>query len=168
MAFCGRCGASISTGSAFCSSCGQRSDSTAVTASGAAVQLAKASEQTFFQDDDIFVTNTRFVKGRETFAMSGITSVMSFALAPSKKGPIVLIVIGCFLCLIAMQANILGLVIFGAILLGLGIWWLTRIKKEYHVRLMTASGERDAMWSHNADYINNVVSAITQAIVHRG
>ena len=114
------------------------------------------------------MTNIRFVKGRETFAMSGVTSVMSFTLVPSKKGPIVLIVIGSLLCLLAMQANIIGLVIFGAILFGLGIWWLTRIKKEYHVRLMTASGERDAMWSHNADYITNVVSAITEAIVHQG
>lgn len=167
MPFCSSCGANLTSGSVFCNKCGQGVTSQATTASGAAVQPAKAGEHKFFEDGDVLVTNTRFVRGNETFAMSGITSVKSFTEVPSKKGPIVVIVIGALVFLALMQSNIGGALV-GAVLVALGIWWLRRIKDIHHVRLVTASSERDAMGSTDGAYINNVVTAINQAIVHRG
>ena len=61
-----------------------------------------------------------------------------------------------------------GAVVFGVLLIALGVWWLRSIKNIYHVRLMTASGERDALNSPNGEYIATIVGAINQAIVHRG
>lgn len=132
-----------------------------------AVHPVKVTERQFFEDHNILVTNSRLVKGAETFAMSGITSVMSFTEVPSKKGPIILMVVGGLMFLASIQSS-LGVASFGAILVALGVWWLGRIKNVYHVRLMTASGERDALNSRDGAYIASIVQAINQAIIHRG
>jgi len=165
MPFCSNCGAALSLGSR-CSSCGQSSSGTS-TAVAVADKPTAVPEQRFFDDQNILVTNARLVRGSETFAMSGITSVMSFTEIPSKKGPIILIVIGGIIFLASMQSSWRA-AIFGAILLGAGIWWLRSIKNVYHVRLMTASGERDALHSHDGEYISKIVGAVNQAIIHRG
>jgi len=166
MPFCSSCGGTLSPGSAFCNNCGQ-STSQSSTATAVAVQPTKTSEQRFFEDQNILVTNSRLVRGSETFAMSGITSVLSFTEVPSKKGPISLLVIGGLISLASMQSS-WGAVVFGVLLIALGVWWLRSIKNIYHVRLMTASGERDALNSPNGEYIATIVGAINQAIVHRG
>ena len=167
MAFCGNCGASVSSGSAFCNNCGQSVSSQATTATGAAVQPARVKEQTFFEGEGVLVTNTRLVRGNETFAMSGITSVSSFTEVPSKKGPFVVIAVGVLVFLVSIQSS-LGAALVGVALVGLGIWWFRSIKDVYHVRLVTASGERDALTSPNIEYVAGIVGAINQAIVHRG
>ena len=169
MAFCSSCGTNIPSGGAFCNNCGQpvSAISPEVTTDTAAAQPARSAEQKFFEDHNICVTNTRILKGNETFAMSGVTSVMAFTEVPSKKGPIILVVFGGLILLGSAARSIVGAV-FGAVLVALGIWWMRSIKNNYHVRLMTASGEKDAMSSPNAEYIGNVVKAINQAIVHRG
>jgi hypothetical protein len=99
--------------------------------------------------------------------MSGITSVTSFPEIPSKKGPIILALIGGLIFLAAMQSS-WGGALFGVLLMALGIWWFRSIKNIYHVRLVTASGQRDAMSSPNADCIATIVGAINEAIIHRG
>lgn len=158
MSFCSSCGTALSDGSAFCRSCGQ-------SASGGA-DSGRSSEHTFFQGPDVLVTNTRLVRGNETFAMSGVTSVSSFTEVPSKKGPIILIAVGVLAVLSFKSSAAVGLI--GIILLALGIWWFRSIKNLFHVRLVTASGERDALSSRDGQYVGEIVGAVSQAIVHRG
>jgi Family of unknown function (DUF6232) len=167
MAFCSKCGVTIVAGSAFCNGCGQPVNSQGPVMEGAPSQAARSVEHKFFDDGNTLVTNTRVVRGNVTFAMSGITSVKSFPEFPSKKGPIALIVIGALTFLAALRSSV-GVALSGAVLVALGIWWLRSIKTIYHVRLVTASSEKDAVGDTNAQYINSIVDAINQAIIHRG
>jgi len=167
MAFCGSCGANLSSGSGFCTSCGQPVTSQSASAAPTPVQPPRSNEQTFFKGEDILVTNTRLIRGNETFAMSGITSVSSFTEVPSKKGPIIVVVVGVLVLLGGAQSGV-WVALLGAAIIGLGIWWFRSIKNVYHVRLVTASGERDALGSRNMEYVGKIVGAINQAIVHRG
>jgi hypothetical protein len=98
--------------------------------------------------------------------MSGVTSVSSFTEVPSKKGPIILIAVGVLAVLSFKSSAAVGLI--GIILLALGIWWFRSIKNLFHVRLVTASGERDALSSRDGQYVGEIVGAVSQAIVHRG
>lgn len=167
MSFCSGCGGNLVAGSLFCNQCGQSVVSSATTANGAAVQPARTPEHTFLQDENVLVTNTRFVRANETFAMAGVTSVASFTKIPSKKGPIIIIVIGALVFLASLQSSIGGAIV-GAALIAVGILWFRSIKNIYSVRLVTASSERDAFSSTDGSYINTIVSAVNQAIVHRG
>ena len=164
MAFCSGCGANIPSGSSSCGSCGQ-----AVILASAPVtaQPVRATEHTFFEGNGVLVTNTRFVKDNETFAMSGVTSVRSHTIVPSKKGPIILIVLGALVLLGSSQAGA-GAAIAGIAMIALGVLWLRSKKDVYYVRLVTSSGERDAVPSLDMAYITKIVAAVNQAIIHRG
>lgn len=122
------------------------------------------SEKTFFNADGISVTNARVVIGGQTYAMSGITSVRSIEEKPSRKGPIILGIIGA-ICLLPGEA---AAIVFGLILIGLAVLWFIMTKPTYHVGLVSASGESKALSSKDAAYISKIVTAINEAIIARG
>jgi len=121
-----------------------------------------AEEKTFFQYEDVTVTNTRFMVGAQTFAMSNITSVKASKQDPNRLWPIVLIVIGVLAMVGDGSVAVVG--IFG----GSGVIWLVMQKTMYHVMLTTAGGETSALRSEQKDYIEKVVKALNDAIVSRG
>lgn len=166
MSVCSACGATLSALSSFCSSCGT---SVPVLSNSLkpSVRPTANNEQTFFQRGQVLVTNTRFVRANETFAMAGVTSVSSLTEVPPKKWPILIVVLGGLTVLLGLQSSITAVVI-GVGLAALGVWWFRSIKNVHHVRLVTASGERDALSSTDGAYIAEIVAAISQAIVHRG
>jgi hypothetical protein len=51
-------------------------------------------EKTFFEYDDVKVTNARFISGSQTYAMSNVTSVKAFEEKPSRLWGIVVLLIG--------------------------------------------------------------------------
>ncbi|MGB5158067.1 MAG: DUF6232 family protein [Desulfobacterales bacterium] len=122
-----------------------------------------AEEQIFLNENGVSVSNSRMMYEGQTHAMSGITSVKSFENKPSRKGPIILIVIG-ILALAGGKNTIIGALIF----LGGGIaWWIAQ-KAEYSVLLTSASGEAKAYTSKDGDFVRKIVNAVNEAIVHRG
>jgi hypothetical protein len=167
MAFCGGCGSNVPVGSGFCTNCGQPTNAEQAAVKITPAQPARVAEQKFFEADGVLVTNTRFVRGNETFAMSGVTSVRAHTVVPPKTGPIILIIFGAIVALASLQSSLPGVVV-GIVIAGLGIVWFRGIKNSYFVRLVTASGERDAVSSFDANYIAGIVEAVNQAIVHRG
>jgi proline racemase len=120
-------------------------------------------EKSFFTQGGVSVTNARFIAHGQTYAMSGVTSVKQFRQDPSRKGPIILGVIG----LLAMAGG--GKAVFVALLLlaGAVAWWLSQ-KPEFSVLLSSASGEAKALTSRDGKFISDVVNALNDAIVHRG
>jgi len=120
-------------------------------------------EKTFLSDGGVTVTNARFIVPSQTYAMSGITSVKSFEEQPSRKGPIILIVIGV-LALFAGKSTIVVALLF----LAAGIAWWVLEKATYHVLLSSASGEAKALSGKNREWVGRVVTALNDAIVHRG
>ncbi len=166
MPFCASCGGTLTSDSGFCGKCGQLI--VANPQATAAIQAPRVAEKTFFESDGVLVTNTRLVKkDGETFAMSGVTSVASYAEVPSKKWPIILMVLGILVLLSSIRSSIAG-VLIGVALTALAIWWFRSIKNIYKVRLVTASGQRDAIADTNREYISKIVDAVSGAIVYRG
>lgn len=123
-------------------------------------------EQVFYHKGDVMVTNTRFVVPGQTFAMSGVTSVRS---SEGRKdiNPAILIIpilglIGTFIV-----GGTIGNILLTLSLLVMVLTSVIR-KKLYHVSLTTSSGEQRALMSPDRTYVEEVVSALNQAIVHRG
>lgn len=117
------------------------------------------SETTFFSEEGVMVTQARFVVPGKTFAMSGVTSVGARTIPPSKKPPIIVMLLG---------VPLLALYGFGLLLIAGGIIWLTQLKPQHTVVLTTASGEASAYSSSDAGLIHRIVAAATDAIVARG
>lgn len=122
------------------------------------------AEQTFFNQNGITVTNARVIMGGQTYAMSGITSVRSIEEVPSRKGSIILGIIGILVMIVAKPMAIL----IGLILVGIAVAWFIATKPTYYVGLVTAAGESRALNSKDAEYISNIVNAINEAIIARG
>jgi len=117
-------------------------------------------EKTFFEYEDVKVTNSRFISGSQTYAMSNVTSVKAFEEKPKRLGGIVVLIIGLG---IAVNTPIVGLVIAAA-----AGYYLYQQKTMYHVMLATAGGEVSALKTHQREYLNKVVGALNDAIVARG
>lgn len=120
------------------------------------------NEFTFYQDENVTVTQSRFVTNSKTYAMRNISSVHIFEIIKSKTLPITMIIIGV-LMLFSNVSRVLGL-----ILLTLGIFILAFTKNEFSVRISTNSGEVNSIVSKDRLYIQNIVSALNDAIVYRG
>lgn len=117
-------------------------------------------EKTFFEYDDVKVTNARFISGGQTYAMSNVTSVKAFEEKPSRLWGILGLLIGLA---IASNNTVVGLLIAGVAAL-----YLYQQKTIYHIMLATAGGETSALKTHQREYLSKVVTALNEAIVHRG
>ncbi len=120
------------------------------------------NEVQFYQDSSVTVTQSRFVTHSKTYAMRNISSVHIFEIIKSKTKAVVTIVFGLFL-LFSKDIFWIGLII-----IALGIWWFTAIKNEYAVRISTNAGEANSIISKDKKYIQKIVSALNEAIIHRG
>jgi hypothetical protein len=118
------------------------------------------SEKQFFHYEDVKITNTRFVNGAQTYAMSNVTSVKSFEQKPKRLGGILVLLVGL---LIAMNTPVAGLLIAASA----GVY-LAMQKTMYHVMLATAGGEVSALKTTQREYLEKVVFALNEAIVYRG
>ena len=117
-------------------------------------------EQVFFQYEGVRVTNTRFIVDGQTFAMNNITSVKPMEKKPSRFWPILLIVLGV---IPAFNGTYEPLIFVAA-----GIAWFVSQKTVYHVMLHTAGGETSALKTFQREYLDKVVTALNNAIIHRG
>lgn len=120
------------------------------------------NELVFYQDNSVKVTQSRFITNSKTYAMRNISSVHVFEIIKSRKLPIALLVIG-FLMVFSDDARTVAL-----ILMAVGGLLLFLIKNEYAVRISTNSGEANSIISRDRAYIETIVEALNQAIIHRG
>nr|WP_282560861.1 DUF6232 family protein [Providencia alcalifaciens] len=96
--------------------------------------------------------------------MNGVTSVKRGETNPSKVAPIIMCIIGAIALINGTATSFL----VGAILIILGVLWFRAIKPEYIVFLNSASGESQALSSKDRKYIDDVINALNNAIIHRG
>lgn len=118
-------------------------------------------ERTFFEYEDVKVTNARFVNGGQTFAMNNVTSVKPFEKKPSRVGGIVVLGIG--LIVMTNSSFMAGLLVALA-----AAYYLYQQKTIYHILLSTSAGETTALVTYQRAYLNSVIAALNDAIVHRG
>ena len=117
-------------------------------------------ETTFFEYEGVRVTNTRFIVEGQTFAMNNITSVKPLEQKPNRLLPGLLIAIGVLPALNGAYG--------GLVLSAIGIAWWAMQKTVYHIMLHTAGGETSALKTFQKEYLQKVVTALNNAIVHRG
>lgn len=120
-------------------------------------------EKSFFNQGNVSVSNSRFIVDGQTYAMNGVTSVKTGRKNPSRTGPIILGIVG----LISMGGGI-GTIIVGLAMIGLAVYWWVNQKSELSVVLNSSSGEAQALSSKDSVYIDDVVEALNNAIIHRG
>ncbi len=121
-------------------------------------------EKIFFSAGNVSVSNSRFIVNGQTYAMNGVTSVKTGRKNPSRMGPILLGIIAAFLLL----SGSVGRFIFGALLSTLAVFVWRNQKPELTVVLNSSSGEAKALTSSDAGFINGVIAALNNSIVHRG
>ena len=121
------------------------------------------AEQTFFNENGVTVTNSRFITPGQTYAMSGVTSIRKLKITPSYKAPIITAIIG----FISLGFGDSGIAI-GILLIIAGIAWFILNKPTFVVVLSSASGEQEALSSKDEEFISRVVNALNEAIVARG
>lgn len=126
------------------------------------MQTQTQNEVTFYNEAGVLVTQSRYVTRSKTYAMRNISSVHTFEIVKSKTLPIVLIIVGA-LMLLSDAARVVG----GFILL-IGVAILVSIKNEYAVRISTNSGEANSIISKDRGYVQGIVNALNEAIIHRG
>lgn len=122
-------------------------------------------EKEFYNNDGVSVTNARFRVGTNTYAMNGVTSVKRGQTEPNRAAPIVLGIIGLITVFVATG---LGAKAFGVLMVVLAIFWVKKLTPEYSVYLNSASGESQALSSKDKLYIDKVINALNESIVHRG
>ena len=121
-------------------------------------------EKVFFDKGSVSVSNSRFIVHGQTYAMNGVTSVKQAINNPPRFWPIVVGFIG----LIIILGGTAGSIISGGIIFGLAIYWWTQQKPDWIVVLSSSSGETRALSSKDHAFINGVIQALNDSIIHRG
>ncbi len=165
MPYCGSCGKSTSDASQFCTNCGSSS-------STANHDTKSKAENVLLDENGFFVSSARFVHNKQTYAMSGVTSVNQYIEQPSRKWPIIIIIFGVltFFQSLAFINTVPGVLsaIIGAMLILLGVWLYRRKVPLYGVVLHSASGQQRAAECPDRMFIERIISALNQAIILRG
>jgi hypothetical protein len=156
---CGECSNSFSDKAQSCPTCGAPN---VETSNGS----LRGSDQVFFSDRGVKVTTSLFsLPGSRTFAMSGVTSVRMWEKKPSRLVPILL---GCLSLLLCVALPEHGAKVFWGLLTIASLVWFVLLKPTYIVVLNTASGESQALKDKSRQWIQRVVDALNECIVHRG
>jgi hypothetical protein len=122
-------------------------------------------EKVFFEYDDVKVTNSRFINGANTYAMSGITSIK----LREKKPDMIDVAICAFISMICLF-NSMGnsfLIVPALIFAGLAYFLYKKKQTLYAIILSTAGGESEGLLSNQLEYTTQVVNALNQAVIYR-
>lgn len=121
----------------------------------------RMEERVFFEYGDVKVTNARFINGGQTYAMNNVTSVKPYEKKPSRLIGLVVLLAG--IVIMVESSFITGLLITLAV-----AFYLYQQKSIYHILLSTSAGETTALVTYQRNYLNDVIAALNDAIVHRG
>ncbi|QKM52186.1 DUF6232 family protein [Burkholderia glumae] len=118
-------------------------------------------ETVFLQHGNVTVTNTRFIVPGQTYAMSNVTSIKHVEKAPSRA-------LGVFVAIVGLLLLFAKVWVFGLAAIAIGVFVAWNAKGQYDVVLHTASGEVRAFQSPDRGLVQQIVSALNQAVVFRG
>lgn len=126
------------------------------------METALPNEVNFYQDGAVTVTQSRLVTHSKTYAMRNISSVHLFEIEKSKRLPLLLLIAGVLL-VFGEETRIAA----AALILAGGFWYRS-IKNDFAVRISTNSGESNSIVSKDRQYVQGIVDAMNEAIIHRG
>ena len=122
------------------------------------------------QGDGVEVTSTRAVFGAKTYAMVNLTSVSMGVIPANRTHGIVVAVVGLVITMCGAAAGRDGgpILLFGILALIGGLVLAAVAKEQYAVRIGSAGGESDGLVSPDKGRIQEIVNAVSQAIIKRG
>ena len=125
-------------------------------------------EHVYFERGGVRVTNSRFLPGDQTFALSAINSVKLVTVRADQKPVTFLVLLAVLLALAGMASQSMGWFL-AALLCGLIAFLVYQGRKDsYAVVVSVSSGEVKALVRQDRKFIVDVVEAINQAIIGRG
>lgn len=127
-----------------------------------------SAETTYFQNDDVIVTNTRFIVRSQTFAMRNITSVKTVEIDPDSTQYGWLIIIGIGLVVFGFAGSSIVAGLIGLAGAALGVYQIWQQSSTFAVVLATSAGEVSAYNNQNRKLIAAIVEALNRSIVERG
>lgn len=172
---CYQCGLVNAAGSAKCKRC-DAAFTAQVVQQVPQVAYQPLPEIVIHQDSQVTITNTRAVLFGKTYAMAQITSVSMIMDTPNRSSGLLLAVFGGFGALCGVgnlfapdsELRLIGFIVSGVaaamIVLGIKLYQQTR----FIVRVGSASGESNAVYSPDLQYVQRIVGAMNEAIVRRG
>jgi len=128
-------------------------------------------EITFFAEQGVQVTSSRFVVHGQLYPLAGITSVAPFTTPPKRLGLVALAAVFGFFTLASLgslisRGAVLPLLVF-AVLTALCIWGIRRQKATHGVLIATAGMQVKALTSPDVAFVQQVVGALHQAVASR-
>jgi len=132
------------------------------------------TERTYYDQDGVLVTTSRFVAGGQTYPLGQIASV-SLAKIPKKTGCATTIMVVCGgAAMIALISGVAG-VEWGTIAAGIvflffaiaGWLLLQQAHDQYAVQVTTSSGEQRLVVSKDPTIPSAVIDALGEALVDR-
>lgn len=125
-------------------------------------------EAPLFDASGVTITPTRAIMRCKTYAMANITSVTVRVTHPQRSGGYLMMSLGTCVLLAGLANQEGTAIVVGIALLGVGYYKGIAPKDTHHVFLGSASGEGEAISSHDRAFINGIVDAMNDAIVQRG
>ena len=123
---------------------------------------AVMEEKIFLDAGNISVSNSRFIVDGQTYAIDNVTSVKTGVEQANKGTGILIGLIGIFVLFSAKPF------LWGLVILMFATLALIGARNKYSVVISTSSGENQALTSEDKTQIEQVVSALNEAIVSRG
>lgn len=130
--------------------------------------MENTEEKIFYQNNDVTVTQSRFVSGGTTYAISDISFVRKRKISKDIKDiltPIFYIVVGIIFLIFSLD---LFFRIAGGICVIIGILWLFLVKQKFSVRININKEKEDSFISKDEELIAKIVDAVNNAMVYRG
>jgi hypothetical protein len=126
--------------------------------------VAPSTDQEYYRDTRILVTNQRVVIGSTTFPLETITAVKRRQTLRDLRPALLMFVVASVLvwCLLEQDPLVLGVV--AAIFLGLTLILASEAKPK-HMVVLTQSGQHiKTLTSYDRDYITKVVAVVADAL----
>jgi hypothetical protein len=122
----------------------------------------------FFSEQGVQVTNARLIVPGKTYAMANITSVSTKRENPSYSGVKFTGGLAFLMGFAALPFGSWQLGILAIMLIAVAVVWGLSLKPDFHLKISSASGESSALSSKDQLYVERIVQAIQDAIIHRG
>ena len=126
--------------------------------------MEKTVEKIFYQNNDVTVSQSRFVSGGKTYAIRNISSVKKCVVRKHIITPIFYIAVGIIFLVFSLD---LFFRITGGICVIIGVIWFFSGRHKFSVRINTNKGKEDSLISTDEELIAKIVYAVSEAIFYR-
>lgn len=124
------------------------------------------AEHTFLSERGVLVTNARLVSNGQTYAIAGVTSVRAHV-EPAGSFGVLCIAVGVIVLLIGLVNASGSGIVWGAVILVIGVLIAKNQKATHHLILHSSSGEVRAISAKDGDFIARILAAVNNAIISR-